>query len=78
MTLTMVEYRKQGTSYRKTFPLVFCFEKQQPTASEVIVRWPYLLITNEHICMNLSACFLTQFISYFLMYTMLLAPYGAP
>lgn len=59
----MVEYRKQGTSYRKIFPLVFSFGKQQPTAFEVTVRWLYSLITNEHTCMNLSPCFLSQFIS---------------
>jgi len=68
MTLTMVEYRKEGTSYRKIYPLAFCFGKQQSTASEVIVRWPYLLITNEHICMNLCFAFEPIYIVFSNMY----------
>ena len=34
MTLTIGEYRKQGTSHRQIFPLVFCFGQQQPINSE--------------------------------------------
>lgn len=73
-SLTMAEWRKQGTSHGKTFPLVFCFGKEQPAASEVIVKLPYLLITNEHICMNSSACFSSQFISHLVASTTLLSP----